>query len=232
MLLFRAVLQRQHTEVFQDNFRKSVGGMLAETAGFSYPDNQAFALSLVTFASNSIREFKDDPGQDYRFVHLVKYLPGKPAVACSNAGMWPLVFAFDPLTGKVAEVLINSPVAWARTVIPTSTDRFTGHIAVEHYCVLIPDTKYAKFTVEFVKGKLRQLNSLEGEQAEQLISAKLIAQTEMLCISSEQWETFSSEKKSLIRHVWETEYDIPYKQIGRMQPLEQDYDLAQLNLFR
>ena len=206
--------------------------MLAEVFGFSHPDGESSVLPMIVFASNSIRDYKDDPTEDYRFIHLIKYLPGRPAVACSNAGMWPVVFDFDPLTGKSDKAPILSPVAWAITIIPTSTERFTGHIAVEHYCVLIPDSEYAKFTVEFVNGKIKKLESLEGEEAEQLISAELIVQTEMLCISSERWDSFSSEKKSLIRQVWETEDKIEYRRIGRMQPFEQEYDLAQLNLFR
>ena len=229
MLLFRAVLQRQHNEVFQDNFSQSVGGMLAWLSGISYPDE---ALRSITFASNSIRDYKDDLAHDYRFVHLVKYLPGKPAVACSNAGMWMVDSYGDPLTNKSVDVPMLFPVAWGITVIPTSTDRFAGHIVVEHYCSLIPDRGYARFIVEFIKGKIKLISSLEGEEAEQLISANILGLTEMLCISSEQWGTFSSEKKGLIRHVWENEMGIQYKRIGRMQPLTQEYDLVQLNLFR
>ena len=230
MLLFRPVLQRQHNEVFQANFSESVGGMLAELfSGISHPDE---ALRAITFASNSIRDYKDDPAQGYRFVHLVKYLPGKPAVACSNAGMWMVDSYGDPLTNKFVDAPMLFPVAWGITVIPTSTDRFAGHIVVEHYCSLIPDREYARFIVEFIKGKIKLISSLEGEEAEQLISANILGLTEMLCVSQEQWETFSSEKRRLIRQVWETEKVIEPERIGRMQPFEQEYDLAQLNLFR
>ena len=230
MLLFRAVLQRQHHEVLQDNFNKSVGGMIAETSfGVTYPDEP---LQLITFASNSIRDYKDNPTHDFRFVHLVKYLPGEPAVACSNAGMWPLMFHSDPLTGKAVDAPILSPIAWGQTVIPTSTEKFTGHIVVAHYCSLIPDRAYAGFTVEFIKGKLKLMSSLEGEEAEQLTSINILGLAEMLCVSSGQWGIFSPEKKRLIRQVWETERVIQSARIGRMQPFEREYDLEQLNLFR
>ena len=153
MLLFRAVLQRHHNEVFQDNFRKSVASELAAYFGQDLdPDDEA--LRLIEFASNSIRDYKDDPTNDYRFVHLVKYLPGKPAVACSNAGIWALELHSDPLTNKALDVSMPSPVAWGITIIPTSTDKFTGHIVVEHYCVLIPYTEHAKFRWNSSRGSL------------------------------------------------------------------------------
>ena len=192
MLFFRAVLQKHHSEVLDANF---ISAFANPFYGSSYPDE---ALRLITLASESIREYKDDPAHDYRFVHLVKYLRGKPAVACSNAGMWPLEFYTNPLTNRAVEIPISSPIAWGRTVIPTSTDELTGHIVVAHYCSLIPDREYARYTVEFIKGKLKLMSSLEGEEAEQLISANILGLTEMLCVSQEQWETFSSEKRRLM----------------------------------
>ena len=196
LLFYRALLCRLHSVLAaKELFDTHIG----HNASLENPQPNLSIekqIPLLTLACSLLRVALSRPILNWRIRHITRFIGGRPAIACSNAGDWVSNYVDIRSTSRPRPV--RALGAWGITVVPKKA----GHVIAYHYCSLERNVSLAREHLGKMASELSFLSELGNDNLAVEVSKHLIALTEDLCISSQVWESFSEEKRSLINKAW------------------------------
>ena len=226
LLFYRAVLKALHGQIMAQQVARTHLRTVAESMGYEITVTNQRRYSTLSLASGLLRTSLSHPVLNWRIKHVTKALSGTPRIACSNAGVWDHHWV-DFWSGPVRPV--ESHGVWGITVMPTED----GHVAMLHYCTVATDRYIAERHLSKMAQEMAPFEELEGLALEEAISSHAIVLTEDLCVGSFAWESYSQQRKEVIRRAWTSNSWIPNEEFGHVnvKGISRE-EFPSLNLFR
>ena len=140
-------------------------------------------VANLLWARQRVREAAGAKGGSWCVGHFVRHIPGEPRLAAA-------------LTSRFRE----NGVPWGFTVIPHDE----GHLAVFHYCTLLPKGMRARRDLQ--KKERALIADIIGEDDSlltRMVSRLLLRQCEDLCLSPAAWAAYPERTREGIRDMFQ-----------------------------
>ena len=226
LLFYRALLKGLHRQFAAKEVEETHLGPIIESMAPGSTTTRITREQVLTHASSLLRVSLDYPALNWRILHLTKYLPGTPRVACSAAGDWVHHW---PDFWNSPGTTITATGAWGITIMP----KHDGHLVSLHYCTVAKEIHVAKRHLNMMGREIAIFEQKEGIELEQTISSYAIALAEDLCIGAKAWEQYPQNRKDLIAKAWFENSWVPNGQLDNLQLQGvAEHEIPHLNMFQ